>query len=277
MSPSATAFEDRLLDVLLDRFDDLTPTVTPLRHRLNVRRYALPAGGLAAAAVAAAVMVELGGSATQPPAARPMTANPLADWSTKPTPANPAQTSSSDGQCSAALGQPGRQGEPAERPGPPVSGGPWSRALVDTRGNLTLALYSDGTRWMICLNGPSFVWLSSIDGTSESPVAENHANLDRLSFRGSSAEAYTIAVGTSGSAVTGVGLERTDGSVVSATVGDGLFLAWWPEDEGVTALSVTTSAGTQRYPVDSALSRSDQPANKTVQLNPSAQSHGQSG
>jgi hypothetical protein len=54
--------------------------------------------------------------------------------------------------------------------------------------------------------------------------------------------------------------------MVTATVGNGRFLAWWPQGEGVQALSVTTSTGTQSDPVDSRFARSGpQPSNKTVQ------------
>jgi hypothetical protein len=60
-----------------------------------------------------------------------------------------------------------------------------------------------------------------------------------------------------------------DGSVVTATVSDGRLLAWWPESEGVKALSVTTNTRTQDFPVDQRFARSDpQPNNKTVRSIP---------
>ncbi len=136
--------------------------------------------------------------------------------------------------------------------------------MVDTRGNLTLELYGDGTRTVACLASPSVVWLSEIDATGEPPVANNSATLDKVSTREASGDVYTVAVGRSGSTVTGVALERVDGPVVTATVGNGRFIAWWPEAEGVKAISVTTGAGTHDYPVDQQFSRSGpQPNNKT--------------
>jgi hypothetical protein len=137
--------------------------------------------------------------------------------------------------------------------------------LVDTRGDLTLGLYSNGTATVACLAGPSFVWLNSVDAGGEAPVTDNTASLDKVTIRGATGDVYTIAVGRTGSAVTGVGLQRLDGSVVTATVSNGRFIAWWPESEGVRGISVTTDTGTQHYPVNQDFARSGpQPANKTV-------------
>ena len=96
-------------------------------------------------------------------------------------------------------------------------------------------------------------------------MTDNTASLDEVTIRGAAGDVYTIAIGRAGSAVTGVGLQRVDGSEVTATVSNGRFLAWWPESEGVKALSVTTNTGTQDYPVDQHFARSGpQPTNKTV-------------
>jgi len=87
--------------------------------------------------------------------------------------------------------------------------------------------------------------------------------------RGAAGDTYTIAVGRAGSAVTGVGLQRVDGSVVTATLSNGRFIAWWPESNGVEALSVTTKNGTEDYPVDQHFARSTpQPSNKTIHAVP---------
>ena len=141
--------------------------------------------------------------------------------------------------------------------------------MVDTRGDLILALYSDGAHTMACLAGPLFVSLNSIDTAFEPPMADNTASLDRVSTRDASGDAYTFAVGRIGRGVTAVGLQRVDGTVVTATTGNGRFIAWWPQGEGVKALSVTTDTGTQNYPVDSSFARSGpQPTNKTVHMLP---------
>jgi hypothetical protein len=142
--------------------------------------------------------------------------------------------------------------------------------VVDTRGNLTLALYGgDSTATMACLAGPTFVWLNPVDTSGEPPVTDNTASLDEVTTRGAAGDVYTIAVGRTGSAVTGVGLQRVDGSEVTATVSNGRFLAWWPQSEGVNALSVTSNTGTNDYPVDQRFARpGPQPANKAVRNRP---------
>lgn len=222
MSQTTNAFEDRLLDALLDRFDTLgnQPTAVPMRspRRVNIRRYAVPVGCPAAAVTVASVILEMGGSA---PASHPKTATPsyaLAAWTTHPTPASPAQISTAENLCAAAFDQPGAT-QPASgqrwQP-PPGAGGPWTPVLVDTRGDLTLALYSDGTNTMACLAGRLFVSLNSIDTTGEPPVAANTASLDRVSTRDASGDPYTFAVGRIGSGVTAVGLQRVDGTIVTA-------------------------------------------------------------
>jgi len=158
---------------------------------------------------------------------------------------------------------------PGQKVGPSEPGGPWSPDLVDTRGDLTLTLYSDATQTMACLDSPSFVSIITVSGTGAPAVADNSATLDYVRIREASGDVYTMAMGRSGSAVSGVGLQRVDGSVVAATVGDGHFVAWWPEAEGVSALSVTTASGTQAYPVDPRFAQSSPPpSNQTVRQLP---------
>jgi hypothetical protein len=276
MTPIASSFEDRLLDALLDRFDTVArqpaapPVSTPRRD--GIRRGIVVVGSLGAA-VALIAALEPGGSAPArhvgSTSDRPQSATPayaLAAWTAQPTPADQTQIAAAENHCSATFGQAAVSWPAAgQKGGPPEAGGPWSPELVDTRGDLTLTLYSNATQWMACLNSPSFVSINSVSGTGGPPVADNSATLDYLSIREASGGAYTVAVGRSGSAVSGVGLQRADGSVVAATVGDGHFAAWWPENEGVSALSVTTASGTQSYPVDPHFAQSSpQPTNKAI-------------
>ncbi len=278
MTPTADTFQDRLLDALLDRFDNLASqppaAIAPVHRRASMRRYAVPLAGLAVGATAASLtLVEIGGPMAANHVAPALKVQPatsayaLAAWTARPTTADPAQISAAESHCAPSVGQVGAaQPAPGDKQSPTLPGGPWSPVLVDTRGNLTLALYSgDGTDTMACLAGPTFVWLNPVDTSSEPPVTESTASLDEVTTRGAAGDVYTIAVGRAGSAVSGVALQRIDGSEVTATVSDGRFLAWWPESEGVKALSVSTNAGTHNYPVDQRFARSGtQPANKTV-------------
>jgi hypothetical protein len=270
MTPIANSFEDRLLDALLDRFDSMAiqPAAPPasLPRRARIRRGTVAVGCLAAAAFVV-VFLEQGGS---PPAKHvgsasqrvnsAIPAHSLAAWTSQPTLANQTQIAAAENHCSASFGQVAApQGTPGQKEGPPEAGGPWSPELVDTRGDLTLTLYSNGTRLMACLNSPSFVQILTVSGTGAPPVADKSATLDYMSIRGASGDTFTVAVGQSGSAVSGVGLQRVSGSVVGATVGNGYFIAWWPEGGGVSALSVTTTSGTQSYPVEQRFQQSSPP------------------
>jgi hypothetical protein len=276
MTPITDTFEDRLLDALLDRFDatvDQPGAPSASLQRRNAIRRGTMAVGCVGAAVALIVVLEPG---TSTPARQLGSAGngahsssaavAMAAWSSQPTLADQTQITTAENDCAANFGQAASSQPSSGKQGPTESGGPWSPELVDTRGGTTLALYSDTTQWMTCLESPTFVLISSISGTSATPVPGNSATLDYLRVRSdSSADGYTLAVGRVGTGVTGVGLQRVDGSVVTATIGDGHFIAWWPNGEGVSALTVTTSAGTQSDPVDPSFQQSNpQPSNKTV-------------
>lgn len=268
MTTTADTFEERLLDALLERFDtlgprpDVSPAPAPQRA---IRRYALPVGCLAAATTVASLsIVEMGGAAPTKHARSATPTYALASWTARPTSAGRVQVVQAESLCSSSLDQTGASA-PGQKQGPPLTGGPWKAAVVDTRGDLTLVLYSDGPGSMACLSDSSFVWLNALDTTGEAPVADNGASLDWVSTRGAAGDVYTIAAGRTGSEVTGVGLVRADGSEVTATVNAGRFLAWWPRDEGVKSLSVTTDTGTQSYPVAARFARSGpQPTNRVV-------------
>ncbi len=281
MTPTANAFEDRLLDALLDRFDTLAhpPAAPPasLPRRANLRRGTVAVGCLAATVTLAVVLLEPGssvpakhvGSSSQG-AQSPSPTYALAAWTAQPTLADQTQIAAAEDHCASSFGQ-AAASQPAagQKAGPPEAGGPWSPELVDTRGDLTLTLYSDGIGLMDCLNTPSFVLIGTISGTGTFPVTENSATLDYMSIRGASGVFFTVAVGRTGSAVSGVGLQRIDGSAVAATVGDGHFIAWWPEGGGVSALAVTTSSGTQSYPVDPRFQQTSPPPGNTTVHQPS--------
>lgn len=184
----------------------------------------------------------------------------LAAWTARPTSADPAQTSAAETHCSASGGQVGaNQPGTGGKQGPAPAGGAWNPVIIDPRGDLTLVPYGDGSATMACLASPSFVWLNPIDPSTGQSVSDTAATLDEVAIRGAGSDVYTIAIGRAGSIVTAVGRQLVDRSVVTATVSDGRFVAWWPESEGVTALSVTTNTGTRDYPVDQRFAPVDPP------------------
>jgi hypothetical protein len=276
MTPIETSFEDRLLVALLDRFDTRAhqPATRPepSPRRTSIRHGAVAVGCLGAA-VSLVVVLEPGSSAparhvgsTSERGHASTPAYALAAWKSAPTVAGPTQVVAAENHCSTKFGQAALSwpaGEP--KGGLAQPGGPWSPELIDTRGDLTLTLYSDASAWTACLSGPSFISINAVSGIGGLPVADNAATLEYLSVRQASGDVYTVAVGESGAGVSGVGLQRTDGSVVAATVGDGHFIAWWPDGEGVSSLAVTTAAGTQNDPVDPDFAQPiSQPSNQAV-------------
>jgi hypothetical protein len=244
----------------------------PRPSRARTRRYAIPLAGLAAATTAASLtLIEVGGTTPATSVKSSTPAYALATWTARPTPADPAQITAAEANCSPASDQAGAaRPAPGEKQGPLQFGGPWSPVLVDTRGDLTLTLYSDGNDTVACLASPSVISLNPIDSSGERPVTDNTASLDKVIIRKLAAgDVYTVGVGRTGSSVTAVGLQLQDGSEVTATVGNGRFIAWWPEGHGVKGLSITTKTGTADYPVDQSFARpGPQAANKTVRLSP---------
>jgi DNA-directed RNA polymerase specialized sigma24 family protein len=100
MTPTADIFEDRLLDALLDRFDNLaSPPPAPMataHRRGSMRRHAVPLAGLAIGLTAASLtLVEIGGPTPANhvgPAqgVQPATSSyALAAWTAQPTSAAP--------------------------------------------------------------------------------------------------------------------------------------------------------------------------------------------
>jgi hypothetical protein len=276
MTPTTRSFEDRLLDALLDRYDTMahhavaTPASFP--RRAGIRRGVVVVGSLGAV-VSLIVILEPGGSApakhvgsASEHAHSATPAYALAAWTAQPTLASQTQIAAAENNCAASFAQAAAsQPAPGQKVGPSEPGGPWSPDLTDTRGDLTLTLYSDATQTMACLESPTFVQIITVSGTGAPAVADNSATLDYLRIREASGDMYTVAMGRSGSAVSGVGLQRVDGSDVTATVGNGRFVAWWPESEGVSALSVTTASGTESYPVSPRFAQSgSQPTNKAI-------------
>lgn len=247
MTPADGTFEDRLLDALLDRLDawpiDAGSARRGIRHRPRARRCAGVVGALAAAAAVSLIVAEVAGSASPASTAPSSHAYALAAWTSRPTAAAHGQVAAAEGGCSISLGGTGASG----KQGPLVAGGPWDPALVDTRGDLTLVIYSDGTEMVTCLTGPTFVWLSGAGAVSVASLPAASARVDRV--RAVAAGGYTFAVGQVGAAVTGVAVQRVDGSVVAATVGGGFFIAWWPHADGVRALSVTAGSTSRTIPV----------------------------
>jgi hypothetical protein len=76
------------------------------------------------------------------------------------------------------------------------------------------------------------------------PVVSGAITVDQFSVFPNSGQPYTLVEGRTGDGVTGVTLTLGNGSQVTASSGDGFFLAWWPGSQSVTSASVSTATGT---------------------------------
>jgi hypothetical protein len=63
-------------------------------------------------------------------------------------------------------------------------------------------------------------------------------------MKNSSGQALTLVDGRSGTGVTSVRIDRSDGSSIKATVSGGWYLAWWPGTAQATMAAVTATIGT---------------------------------
>lgn len=70
-------------------------------------------------------------------------------------------------------------------------------------------------------------------------------------FTLSNGSPYTLVVGHTNNTLTAAVVERSDGSNVTATTGDGWFEAWWPGTAQATTVKVISSTGTTTLPIHS--------------------------
>lgn len=215
-------------DRLRTRERHLVSEITTFRRRRQRRVFALGGVGLVASGFAAALAVVLVGVGT--PSA-------FAAWTATPTTPTPGQVAAAETTCKAGAVTP-----PA---GTPVV--PTNVSLTDTRGPFTLVLFGANTATqgaLICLSGPDGTQFSISSGSQPVPPGVDQITLNRLQGESANGQSYVIAEGSAGSEVSGTTLTLSDGSHVTASVGNGLFLAWWPGNATVTSAAVTTASGT---------------------------------
>ncbi|PPF86179.1 hypothetical protein C5B96_05450 [Subtercola sp. Z020] len=130
--------------------------------------------------------------------------------------------------------------------------------IAEMRGDvLTLVLNGDGQRLYCGIRDGTIAW--SIDlglPTTESPAAGDAYLTDGMGLDGDVAGTRVSAVrGVAGADVTGVTVHLADGVDVQATVQNGTWLAWWPEDEpaAIAAGSTPGPTGATETPAPAAL------------------------
>ncbi|MDE3085244.1 MAG: hypothetical protein KGJ77_00630 [Acidobacteriota bacterium] len=224
------------------------------------RRLAVPvtvAAAVAAATTAATTVVVVGGSTT----------SAFAGWSAAPTAPVAEESAVAQSAClsRAAQAQPANE---AIRDGQPVNKTPvpldtLTPVVTDTRGPYTVTVFQGtGGLYASCLTGPGSTVSTRQFVAPTTPVPADQVAVDLVAYRGLDGGTYTLIQGRAGPGVEEVRLVLDDGTTVEATEAGGLFVAWWPGDEGIGAAELTTAAGTSTQPLDLAgpRSRGGQPA-----------------
>ncbi len=221
-------------DRLLARQQHLVAEIGARRRRRQRRGIAFGGAGLTAAGVTAALVIVLGAG----------TPSAFAAWTPSPTTPAPGQATAAESACKAGAATP-----PAGGPATPTN-----VTLADTRGPFTLLLFGANTASsgaLMCLSGPDGVHFSVSSGNQPALPGADQITLDRLQGEAADGHPYTIAEGSTGQGVAAATLVLNDGSQVIATVGNGLFLAWWPGSATVTTATLTTSSGTTTQAIQS--------------------------
>jgi hypothetical protein len=94
----------------------------------------------------------------------------------------------------------------------------------------------------LCVSAPNATALRLIVG-SGAPVGPGAIAVDQVSFLARDGQPYTLVVGRAGTGVTGVTLTLENGGNVTATTGNGRFIAWWPGSQGISSAAVATATG----------------------------------
>ena len=163
----------------------------------------------------------------------------FAGWSAAPTAPVTGQLTAADADCQARLAQ-AVQFPPSNKSADAASLVP---ELNDVRGPYTVTVYGDGGHnGALCVSAPGAISLRWF-GLSGAPPGPGAIAVDQVSFLSRDSQAYTLVVGQTGTAVTALTLALGNGSDVTATSGDGLFVAWWPGSESITSAAVTTAGG----------------------------------
>jgi hypothetical protein len=202
-------------------------SVLSQRRRKPLRWVALAGATAVAATVGGLVLV--GGSEQ----------SAFAGWSPSPTPPASGQLTSADAGCQVHFAQV-----------PPSSNNGGRDAslvpeLSDVRGPYTVTVFGDGTASgaLLCVTTPdgnsAVRWLMQ----SGAPVSTGAVAVDQIAVLARDSQRYTLVEGRTGNGVTGVDLVLGNGSKVTATSGNGVFVAWWPGSESITAAIVSTTSG----------------------------------
>ncbi len=216
-----TAFEDIPVPAgqnFLDR------SKTP-RHR---SRPGLRLAALAAVvAVAGFVWLRPGGNAT-----------PADAWTAVPRLADSAIVARAEQNCGNGIVSGKTFGTGPINQGLPLS-------LVDARGNWALAFFTDGDRTALC----KFHWddTGKVDFSERSFGGNWSTDSSNLDLRGAAGGEpngkFDMVIGHAGLGASSVTVDLDAGTPVTASIGHGYYMAWWPQSESVVKITARDANG----------------------------------
>lgn len=230
---------------------DLDRRIRAERRQPRWGRWALAAGVAAATTVALVVWP----SADQ---------DAFASWVATPTPASTAQVDAAQAQCDTALNRATEQLADTQREfGVHLLDAPSSVAelagrstlLSEQRGDVTFVLSTNDAWTVGCLAAPGISPALTEATTAEVSLRAALLAADEIDVLGTADEgdgqgtSAALVYGRAGGQVAGVQLTTSGGVVVSATVGDGYWSAWWPstgKDGAAADVRVALRDGTFR-------------------------------
>ncbi len=196
----------------------------PVRHRI---RAAVATAAVVAVAAAAFTFLPLGASA---PA--------IAGWGPEPSEPTASLLAAAALRCPPPL-----DAEPSEQlfsfmAADPVIAG------IDVRGNAAAAVFADHTQYFVCNlveEDGGWAFSSGLHGTPSADAGTIDADAEHQWVYGEMR--LTTVVGFLDGAVERVSVELADGTQLDASVGDGMFIAWWPTQSAFARASAYDAAG----------------------------------
>ncbi len=217
---------------------------SPERRSLASRRrlLALAAAGPATVIVIAVLIIQ---SLAAPPEA-------FAGWTAVPSAPDPASAAVVEHECRKFLPEAAqlsdeRMFNEEQRHRMEAVGNPATLPLVaqDRRGEVTLALFTDGHLYADCTirtsgRGSAAIGIGWFEGEPDRAVRL----VGGVKAEGSDdVPPMHSVIGQVGPDVASVVIERSEGEPVTATVADGYFLAWWPSAADIVGITAYDEAG----------------------------------
>ncbi len=180
--------------------------------------------GLLVTAAAAALVIAMTSSLTAPTSV-------FASWSAMPTLADPALAVAAQSLC--------LRGTTVDAP----------LAAQDQRGSAAALLFVNTDTAVMCVvaldsNGQALASSASATHLTNPSSAFGLDGVGRSTPHGGSGDGLTRVFGHVPNTISSVQLSLSDGTIVTATIAKGRFLAWWPSDASIASMTGVDGSGT---------------------------------